>query len=87
MSLQRKKLKCTWCNKERVRNDLCNACRQKVESRARRLVEQKLVGDSHAVSTALTFLRDTVISNPLHSKLSVQQYHAILDDILPFLVR
>ena len=41
--------KCSWCDRKRARNDLCNVCRQKVESRARRLMEQKLEGDMDVV--------------------------------------
>ena len=33
---------CTFCGRQRERSDLCNRCRQKVESRVRLKMEQKI---------------------------------------------
>ena len=41
----KEKQKCIWCDNIRERHDLCGRCRQKVESRARRIMLQKISGD------------------------------------------
>ena len=76
------KQKCVWCDKPRSRHDLCNRCRQKVESRARRLMEQKLTGDIVIIREMSTFISKNVDLN----KLSTAQYHALRTEIEPLLV-
>lgn len=76
---KRNKQKCTWCDRERERNDLCNRCRQKVESRAKKLLEQKIVGDHHVVKETLEFIRNNVAVSQMRG-LDVLQ---CLEDLFP----
>ena len=89
------KLPCVWCQRPRFRNDLCNRCRQKVESRARKMMQQKLIGDIQVFRNVIQFLNTNLIninnnndsnesSFPNINNLS--QYNQFLSDILPFLV-
>ena len=55
-SREPKGLKCVWCPNPRTRHDLCNRCRQKVESRVKRLFEQKVTGDSQIFYKLADFL-------------------------------
>ena len=73
---------CIWCDQPRSRHDLCNRCRQKVESRARRLLEQKLTGDVAIVNEIPKFLETHVTLDSI----TASQYHSILVDVLPFMV-
>ena len=81
-----KKAKCSWCDNPRMRNDLCNACRQKVESRARRLTQQKLIGDVEVIGKVMKFTIENVASNTKFSNISKTEYNQLLAQILPFLV-
>eukprot|EP01083_Nonionella_stella_P125027 377945_1 len=62
---QKQTAKCSWCDRKRARNDLCNVCRQKVESRARRLMEQKLEGDMEVVQKVMNYLNEHIPLNEL----------------------
>ena len=73
---------CIWCPAPRARNDLCNRCRQKVESRARRLMEQKLSGDLESFEKMTKYVRKHINLDELNAR----QYHSLLDKIFPFLV-
>jgi len=59
--------KCSWCDRKRARNDLCNVCRQKVESRARRLMEQKLEGDMDVIQKVMRYFRLNIPSDRMSS--------------------
>ena len=61
---------------------MCNRCRQKVESRARRLLEQKIVGDIDIIDKIFNFISKKVKINKLNSL----QYHKLLSNIYPILV-
>ena len=74
--------KCAWCDKPRARNDLCNRCRQKVESRARRLMEQKIAGDIAIIRELTQYLRKNIDLN----KFNAQEYQSIFESIFPLLV-
>ena len=74
--------KCIWCEAPRSRNDLCNRCRQKVESRARRLLEQKILQDIKVVDEILAFISTSFDL----SQISTKDYNCIFADIFPFLV-
>ena len=74
--------KCSWCDSPRARNDLCNRCRQKVESRARRMIEQKIRGDINLIHEISTFLQK-------HLNLSLfnaAQFNQLFVEIFPLLV-
>jgi len=53
--------KCSFCERRRERNDLCNRCRQKVECRAHRLLQQKLVGDIMVTKKLLSFIQNNFV--------------------------
>ena len=73
---------CAWCDKPRARNDLCNRCRQKVESRARRLMEQKIAGDIAIIRELTQYLRKNIdLTN-----YTAQEYQNIFESIFPLLV-
>ena len=74
--------KCTWCDQPRARNDLCNRCRQKVESRARRLVEQKISGDCFVIQKIIKFIQQHLNLQSL----SFETFFKILKEIFPLLV-
>ena len=65
-----------------MRNDLCNRCRQKVESRARKMIFQKLKSDINVINNSINFTNKNInLKN-----ISIKQYNKILIKILPFLV-
>ena len=74
--------KCTWCDQPRARNDLCNRCRQKVESRARRLVEQKISGDCFVIQKIIAFIQQHLNLKTI----SFDTFFKTLKDIFPLLV-
>ena len=80
------KMLCTWCDTPRARGDLCDKCRQKVESRARRLMEQKLKGDVKVMDQVAEFLIKNIGKNVNHSSMTPLEYSQLLKEILPFLV-
>ena len=73
---------CAWCDAPRARNDLCNRCRQKVESRARRMMEQKLRGDVDIIHQISTFLQ----SHLALENFSAVEFNHIFVEIFPLLV-
>lgn len=80
-SKESKGLKCVWCPNPRTRHDLCNRCRQKVESRVKRLFEQKVTGDSRLFEKLADFL---MIDCNL--TVSGRELLTLLKQIGPFLV-
>ena len=75
--------KCAWCDRQRERNDLCNRCRQKVESRARAINEQKMLGDCQVIQKIASFY----YANVDFSKVSnITQFCQTFVETFPFLV-
>ena len=75
--------KCSWCDNPRARNDLCNRCRQKVESRARRLMEQKIMGDMKIIKDLSQYFRQNIAN--LHT-INGDQYNNLFEKLFPLLV-
>ena len=74
--------KCSLCNRMRERNDLCNRCRQKVESRVRMRMEEKIMGDIQVVAKISQYMQNMVNLELLNAK----QYHQLWCKLFPFLV-
>ena len=77
---------CIWCQRPRMRNDLCNRCRQRVESRARKIVQTKLIGDMSVITDALLFMSNQITSTPELFNITHLQYNELLTQALPFIV-
>ena len=73
---------CTFCDAPRARHDMCNRCRQKVESRARRLLQQKMLGDMDIINQVFNFIGKKIDIKLLNSL----QYHTLISNIYPLLV-
>eukprot|EP01084_Bolivina_argentea_P070159 127591_1 len=77
-----KAIKCSWCDRKRARNDLCNVCRQKVESRARRLMEQKIGGDMDCLQKVMQYFQNNI---PLNSLKHIDLIE-LISESFPFLM-
>lgn len=76
---------CALCDRPRTRRDLCNRCRQKVESRARKLSQDKAIEDISVVQHVMTFINNH-ITQEMYQNLSQQEYNQLINRIYPFLV-
>ena len=83
----RKILKCSWCNEPRFRNDLCNSCRQKVESRARRLIKKKLIGDMDVIQNTMEFMVNNILNKNEFKNISAIEFYKLVVDTIPFVVK
>ena len=81
--MERNNNKCAWCERQRERNDLCNRCRQKVESRARTLNEQKMMGDCQVIHKISVFFQNHLNFSNIHS---IPNFCQTFIQAFPFLV-
>ena len=76
--------KCAMCPNIRSRNDLCNRCRQRIETRAKTLNQQKLINDCQIVSNVVSFINKHVDSTKIG--LSSAEFGNLFVKIYPYLV-
>lgn len=76
---------CALCDRPRTRRDLCNRCRQKIETRARSLNEEKILGDLLVFKNVIQFINEN-ITDDMFNSLTKNEYNQLLNDIFPYLV-
>ena len=74
---------CSFCPQPKTRHDLCNRCRQKVESRAQRYASQKMAKDCQCGKIIKEFL----VQNCAYlDELTFRQGLRLIETIFPFWV-
>lgn len=84
-STNKPKDQCVLCDRPRTRRDLCNRCRQKIEARARKLNEEKIIGDFLIFQHVIQFINKH-ITDQIFDKMTKDMYNQLLTDIFPYLV-